>query len=88
MSSVNSYTAVASEAPNEVALLRRQLEIKHNDLLDALDLKKGKGPTALSMLKSDRDAYIEAIRDLLDAWDKDGDIDLQITILRQMLPAK
>lgn len=36
-------------ARQEVAELRKENERLRNDLLDALDLKKGNGPTALSM---------------------------------------
>jgi ribosomal protein S27AE len=45
--------------------LTKEVERLRNDLLDALDLKQGKGPTALSMLKSEKDRYLEALEGLI-----------------------
>lgn len=41
--------------PGEFENLYKQINRLKNDLLDALDLKEGKGPTALSMLSAERD---------------------------------
>ena len=37
-----------------------------NELMDALDLKKGKGPTSLEMIVSDRNRLQKVIQDILD----------------------
>lgn len=41
-------------AQQETLLLQEEIERLKNDLLDALDLKKGEGPTALSNVVADR----------------------------------
>lgn len=49
---------------NRLALQSKDEELKQlkNDLLDALDLKEGNGPTALSMLKSANDSLQEQLK--------------------------
>lgn len=45
-----------NKVKGENAALTAELEQTKNDLLDALDVKTGKGPTALSIVTSERDA--------------------------------
>lgn len=45
-----------------IVKMQGENNVLKNDLLDALDLKKGEGPTALSMLKADNDKLREALK--------------------------
>jgi chromosome segregation ATPase len=61
---VRRYVEITRERDAlRAALAEREKEMESlkNDLLDALDLKEGKGPTALSMVAAERDALRAAL---------------------------
>lgn len=53
-----------------VAELRAENERLKNDLLDALDLKNGNGPTVLTMLANERDALAASHKELVEALEQ------------------
>jgi chromosome segregation ATPase len=55
------------KAESKVEVLRKENERLKNDLLDALDLKSGSGPTTLTMLKAEIKRLTQSNKELVEA---------------------
>ena len=54
-SEVEKFAAALAEKDAEIERLQAHVEAAQNDLADALGVKRGQGPTALSMMVAERD---------------------------------
>jgi chromosome segregation ATPase len=65
-----NYRKKLKTAENKIKKQQAEIERLKNDLLDALDVKNGNGPTALSMMVSENQTLKQRIKELEEDMDK------------------